>query len=299
MTEPYKQKVALLITILPYINEEPDLALHGGTAINLFVRDMLRLSVDIDLTYLPVRERQESLEHINQILGRIKSKVEQGVKDSMVDHDEARWKLIIRREATNVKLEVNTIIRGTMSNPQKMTLCERAQTEFEAFAEMSVVPLGQLYGGKICAALDRQHPRDIFDVKYLLEEEGFTDEVRSGFIFSLVSSARPTHELIKPNFKDQKKTMDNQFTGMSEEEFSYEEFENTRGSLVETMRTGLTAEDKAFLLSLKKLEPDWSIYDFERFPAVRWKIQNIETLKEKDDEKYQAQIKALEDALAG
>ena len=297
MTEPYKQKVALLITVLPYIYAEPELALHGGTAINLFVRDMPRLSVDIDLTYLPIRTRKESLEHINEILGRIKSNVEKGVRNSKVDHDKARLKLLIRRNEVDVKLEVNTTIRGVMTDPQKMTLCEKAQTEFEAFVEMSIVPLGQLYGGKICAALDRQHPRDIFDVKYLLKEEGFTDEVRSGFIFSLLSSARPMNELLKPNFKDQKLVMENQFAGMTNEDFSYEQFETTREQLVQTIRTGLTDDDKAFLLSIKKLSPDWSINNFARFPAVKWKVKNIETLKEKDNKKYQAQVKALQDAL--
>ena len=191
MTEPYRHKVALLIAVLPYISEESDLAMHGGTAINLFVRDMPRLSVDVNLTYLPVRARQESLQQINEILRRIKSQIELGVRSAKVHHDEARWKLIINREAVDIKLEVNTIIRGTISDPQNIILCKKAQEHFEAFVEMSIVPFGQLYGGKICAALDRQHPRDIFDVKYLLEKEGFTDEVKSGFIFSLVSTARP------------------------------------------------------------------------------------------------------------
>jgi hypothetical protein len=46
-----------LIRVLPSIAEEACFALKGGTAINLFVRDMPRLSVDIDLTYLPVQPR--------------------------------------------------------------------------------------------------------------------------------------------------------------------------------------------------------------------------------------------------
>ncbi len=194
-------------------------------------------------------------------------------------------------------MEVNSIIRGTISDPQDLILCKNAQEQFEAFVQMSVVPFGQLYGGKICAALDRQHPRDIFDVKYLLEKEGFTNEVKSGFIFSLVSSARPIHELLVPNYLDQKKIIKNQFTGMSEEEFSYEKFESTREQLVNTIHARLTAEDKAFLLSIKKLAPDWSIYDFEKFPALRWKLQNIKRLKEKDKDRYHNQITALVSVL--
>lgn len=61
MNSHYKNQVALLLSILPEVAKEKDLAVHGGTAINLFVRNMPRLSVDIDLTYIPVRDRTTSL----------------------------------------------------------------------------------------------------------------------------------------------------------------------------------------------------------------------------------------------
>lgn len=297
MIEIYREKVALLIEVLPYISKEPDMGLHGGTAINLFVRDMPRLSVDIDLTYLSLADREASLNHINEILGRLKSRMESKISGIRVDHDQDRWKLIILKDSVDIKLEVNVVIRGSISDPVKMTLCSRAQDEFEAFVEMPIIPFGQLYGGKICAALDRQHPRDLFDVKYLLDTEGFSEEVREGFIFYLVSSARPMHELLKPNFLDQRKTMENQFAGMSTEEFTYDEFENTREKLVETINSGLTSEDKTFLLSIKSLHPEWSIYDFERFPAVQWKLYNLSVLKKENNRKYHEQIKALRDVL--
>lgn len=297
MFEEYRRKVELLIQVLPYISEESDLALHGGTAINLFVRDMPRLSVDIDLTYLPIKDRETSLKDINEMLGRLKSNIESKFAGSKVDHDKERWKLIVIQEMADIKLEVNTVMRGALSDPTKMTLCRKAQEAFEAFLEMPVVPFGQLYGGKICAALDRQHPRDIFDVKYLLEEEGFSDEVRTGFIFSLVSSARPMHELLNPNFLDQQEATANQFSGMSEEGFSYQEYENIREKLVQTIRSGLSANDRKFLLSVTDLAPDWGIYDFKKFPAVQWKLHNLSVLKSKDTEKYKAMLRALEDTL--
>jgi len=50
--------------------------MHGGTAINLFVRDMPRLSVDIDLTYVETAERLATLESINAALQRIKQRIE-------------------------------------------------------------------------------------------------------------------------------------------------------------------------------------------------------------------------------
>ena len=157
--------------------------------------------------------------------------------------------------------------------------------------------MGQLYGGKICAALDRQHPRDLFDVKYLLDNEGFNNEIKEGLLLNLLSSARPINELLNPNFKDQRLAMENQFTGMNEEPFSYEEFEKVREDLVKTIQKSLTDQDKKFLLSVKNLTPDWSIYNFEHFPSVAWKLHNLENLKDTNPEKYYKQYEELKKKL--
>ena len=60
MNDIYKKQVALLIRIMPSVYRIKDFAVHGGTAINLFHKNMPRYSVDIDLTYIPVKERAES-----------------------------------------------------------------------------------------------------------------------------------------------------------------------------------------------------------------------------------------------
>ena len=178
-----------------------------------------------------------------------------------------------------------------------MTLCARAQNEFDAFCVIQVVPPGQLYGGKIRAALDRQHPRDLFDVKALLETEGFSDEIRRGFLYSLVCGDRPMHEILSPNFQDQRSVLETQFAGMAVEAFTYEQFEKTREELVRIINRSLTAEDRRFLLSVKGLTPDWTIYEFERFPAVAWKLRNLQTLKAANPAKHSALYRLLEQTL--
>lgn len=60
--ESYRKQVSLLIKIVPLVAKEAVFALKGGTAINLFLRNMPRLSVDIDLTYLPVKDRAPPLD---------------------------------------------------------------------------------------------------------------------------------------------------------------------------------------------------------------------------------------------
>lgn len=164
---------------------------------------------------------------------------------------------------------------------------------------MRIVPLGQLYGGKICAALDRQHPRDLFDVKYLMENEGFSEEIKKGFLFALIGGERPLHEIISPNFLDQRSVMENQFEGMTEGAFSYDSFEETRNELITDIKENLTGYDKEFLLSVIRLTPDWSQYRFEEFPAVKWKLMNLKALKEKNVKKFWDHYSALEQILKG
>lgn len=297
MEKTYKRQAALLLAVLPEVAKENCFALHGGTAINLFVRDMPRISVDIDLTYLPIEDRGSSLKHIAEALERIKRNIETVIPGVRVLHKKETAKLQVSTKDADIKIEVNLVGRGALSVPVKMELTEKAQNEFDAFAAIQVVPFGQLYGGKICAALDRQHPRDLFDVKYLLANEGFTPEVKQGFLLCLIGSDRPMHEVIMPNFQDQRSVLANQFEGMSGESFLYVEYEATRTKLIETIHASLTEEDRKFLLSVKNLTPDWAIYDFERFPTVQWKLQNLHKLRKTNPDKHREHYEALERKL--
>lgn len=293
----YKNQVALLLQVLPEVAKEKCFALHGGTAINLFIRNMPRLSVDIDLTYIPLEDRTTSLQKIVAALENIKVNLQKILPDAIITVKEDTLKLQITTAKAQIKLEVSQINRGLLDGIVEMKLCSKAQEEFDAFCVVPVVPFGQLYGGKICAALDRQHPRDMFDIKYLLENEGFTEAIKEGFLLLLLSSSRPINEMLQPNLIDQKATMVNQFEGMSSETFTYEDFENVRAKMIETIHQALTTKDKRFLVSFSKLTPDWSIYNFEKFPAVQWKLQNLTKLKSSNLEKYNAINTALKNLL--
>ena len=295
--QSYKDQVDLLLTVLPEVAKENNLAMHGGTAINLFIRDMPRVSVDIDLTYVPIEDRDTTLANIHAGLGRIKKSVENLNQGIRAEHRPEHGKLLIARGETIVKLEINLVMRGLIAEVQSLQLCQKVQDEFDAFVEMAIVPKGQLYGGKLCAALDRQHPRDLFDVKYILEKEGYTAEIKTGFLYCLLSSARPLHEILSPQLLDQQQVMQNQFDGMSEDTFTYKAFEEARQLLIDTIQQNLTAYDKEFLLRFKGLIPEWSQYDFLAFPSVRWKLQNLERLKAINPDKYSMQYKTLHKAL--
>lgn len=294
MNNAYKQQVRLLLSVLPEIAKESCLAMHGGTAINLFVRNMPRLSVDIDLTFVELGEREDALNAINEALVRIKERIETLHPKAQVVHKVDTCKLQVTDQGALVKIEVNRVGRGLIGETSKLQLCAAAQEEFDAFSAISVVSLGQLYGGKLCAALDRQHPRDLFDVKLLLDNEGFNDEIKRGFLYGLTCSNRPTHELLSPNLIDQTAAFTNQFEGMSRLEFTYEDFESTRIELIQTINSRLNNNDKAFLLNFNRLEPDWALYDFQEYPSVKWKIQNLTKLHNDNPDKYWQQLGALE-----
>lgn len=294
----FKNQVALLLQVLPEVAKEKRFALHGGTAINLFIRDMPRLSVNIDLTYIPIEDRETSLQKIVAALVSIKVNLEKILPEAEITIKETVLKLQITTAQAQIKLEVSQINRGLLDGLVELKLCNKAQEDFDAFCEMPVVSMGQLYGGKICAALDRQHPRDLFDVKYLLENEGFSKDIKKGFLLLLLSSGRPLNEMLQPNLIDQRAAMVNQFEGMSSESFTYDHFEKTRTTLLETIHEHLTAKDKSFLLSFTNLTPDWEIYDFEKFPAVQWKLQNLTKLKSSNLEKFNALNTELKNLLS-
>lgn len=299
-TAKYQNQVRLLLDVLPDVAAEDCFALHGGTAINLFVRDMPRLSVDLDLTYLPIEDRTTTLAGIERGLRSVQSRITARDSSIRVTENADHSKLLCSRQGVQIKVEVNTTMRGSLGDPIVRVLSEKTQEAFERFAEMRILPIGQLYGGKICAALDRQHPRDLFDVRYMLQEPGFSDEIRRGFLFCLLCGDRPMHEVIWPTLLDQRSTLDNHFAGMAEEPFSYDEFEETRRQLIETVNGSLTDPDQQFLVSFKEGEPAWAEYgfqDFEKFPAVQWKLQNIRKLSTSNVAKHEEQLQALIERL--
>ena len=279
-------------------------ALKGGTAINLFVRDMPRLSVDVDLTYLPINSREEALSDIQKGLGRIKVDLENNVRGLKIHTVPLRAgtdvKLNCQGQGAQIKIEVNTITRGNVFPTELMQVVDSVQDEFNKFAAINVVSLAELYGGKICASIDRQHPRDLFDVKLLFENEGFNNEIWEGFKVGLISHYKPINELLSPVLKNQKSAFKNQFAGMTSIGFSYDDYESTRDTLIRTITQRLTDDDKKFLISFEKGSPIWSLFPqpiLKDLPAVKWKLKNIQKLVQLNPEKHKMMIGKLKSIL--
>ena len=164
--------------------------------------------------------------------------------------------------------------------------------------DANCLSFADLFGGKICAALDRQHPRDLFDIKYFLENESFTKEVRKSFIVYLISHPRPIHEVLSPNLKDISNMFNDEFQGMTILEVTLgHELVQARDKLIKSIRENLTIEEKNFILSIKDLQPKWDLLELkgvDKLPAVKWKLLN---LKKMDKNKRKLQYQQLEQKL--
>jgi predicted nucleotidyltransferase component of viral defense system len=163
--DSYRAQVELLIRCLPAVASAPDLVLKGGTAINLFLRDMPRLSVDIDLTYLPASDRDTALIDMRSQVATIAEGLKQtvpGTNVQLVEGDAP--KLLVDKAGARIKVEPSVVIRGSLVPPVTSALCSAAQEDYELFVEIQRLDSPDLYAGKLCAALDRQHRRDLFDV---------------------------------------------------------------------------------------------------------------------------------------
>lgn len=296
MNREYAEKVEVLLRLLPIVMDEKVFAVHGGSAINLFVRDLPRYSVDIDLTYIPLEGREESLEHINAHLMSIADKAKRAFRGMHIVPKLATSKLLCEYQGKQVKVEVNQTKRGIIGGDLQTSipLCEKAQKEFGLYCEAVIVPMTLLYGGKIAAALSRQHPRDLFYVKYM--EYPF-ESTREGLLFCLLGSDRPLHESFAPNLIDQNDALVNQFNGMTDVPFTYEEFEQTRARLIQDVCALMTPADKSFLVSFEQGQPDWDSFDFgyfQEYPSIQWKLLNLQKLKRQNPVKLATESAKLQ-----
>lgn len=295
----YHEQVCLLVALLPFLNDEPCFALKGGTAINLFVQPFPRLSVDIDLAYLPLEPRDEALHRCRQALQRLAQSIGTqlpGVKAELQDNRRDELRILVRRGRSQVKVEVSPVLRGTVHPPQQLDVVEAVEDEY-GFASVQVVSLPDLYGGKLCASLDRQHPRDLFDVKLLLDQGGLDRSVFEGFLVYLLGHPRPMNEVINPRMKPLEAIYRKEFVGMAITDIPLPQLEEVQSRLLERLAQLFTDDDARFLLSFKQGEPDWSLFPVQgvdQLPAVMWKLANIRKM---GAEKHGQALEALDEVL--
>jgi len=298
---PYFKQAQLMLRILPHVAAEDDFALKGGSAINFFVREMPRLSVDIDLVWLPLSPRDTALADIGRALGRIASRIHKAMPDATVQESMPRGmahvsKMLVSLGEATVKIEPNLIIRATVHPVEEHGLCAAAEALFELTVSMKTAAFPDLYAGKLCAALDRQHPRDLFDVYLLMEHEGIPEQLKDTFLVYLLSHNRPMAELLDPGVQDIEPAYRREFEGMVLEPVSLDVLIETRLRLVQTLRSMLTEADKRFLLAVKRGDADWGQFVFPeaaRMPAIQWKLHNLQRMTQKKRREATEKLEAI------
>jgi predicted nucleotidyltransferase component of viral defense system len=299
-SEDYVRQTELMLRCIPTVAQQEGFVLKGGSAINFFVRDMPRLSVDIDLTYRHLADRDTSLSEIDQGLKAIADTVTATIDGAVVTPRAVQGRLIrlvVSAGGTQIKIEPNLVLRGSVGNTVEMDLCNAARERFGLFVSVPCLPVCDLYGGKLCAALDRQHPRDLFDVKLMFADTGITAEIRRAFVVYLASHNRPIEELLAPRLQDIRRAYAGEFHGMAGLDISAEELEAVQASLATTLVNALAAEERQFLLSMKSGDPDWDVLGIEgleKMPALQWKLLNIRKM---DAGKRKEQLRILQDLL--
>ncbi|OGF47703.1 MAG: hypothetical protein A2452_03475 [Candidatus Firestonebacteria bacterium RIFOXYC2_FULL_39_67] len=299
-TNIYHRQVELLMKILPHIFLDTEFALRGGTAINFFYRNMPRYSVDIDLTYTKIYPRNETLTAINDSFLDISRRIKNNIKTVNIKEYKVGGNLItklyIKEDDVEIKIETSTTIRGAIYKCEERPLCDKAVEVFGRFTSVKVLSFAETFGSKLCAALDRQHPRDIFDAMLLLKNEGITEQVRKAFIVYLISHNRPMAELLAPNLSDMQLVFDNEFSGMVPD-VKYSELVEYRKIIVKEINEKLTSKEKEFLISFKSGAPVWELLDVdgvEELPGVKWKLENINKMDKVKHKKALAKLgKAL------
>jgi len=302
---PFYKQTELMLKCLAPLSQHKEFALKGGTALNFFIFNLPRLSVDIDLVYLPETDHEVGLRAISdglELLGtRLKAVILNAKIHKTISKDSKNiQKISVMSDGQVVTIEPNLVIRQTLKKPKLQTIVKRAEEMFETSHETLLLDTNEILAGKICAALDRQHPRDFFDVHHLFEEKMQSDDLRKLFIAYLCSGNRPLHEVLFPTLLDIKNIHQKQFEGMTHDEVSLETLYEARDKLIKWIHQSLTHEEKEFLISFVELKPVFSklgIAKAESFPSIHWKLINLEKLKKQNSKKFNLQSSELRKQL--
>ena len=304
MDKIYIDTVRLLLQAIPHVFVSPDFALKGGTALNLFVQDMPRLSVDLDVAFVDRSvNRDTALARISAALSETQARFKaMNLKAQMgrsTKGDEV--KLLVSNNRSQMKVEVNYVFRGTVMPPERRSLAPAARELFTADLDVPILPLPELYGSKLVAALDRQHPRDLFDVMAMYQRFGLTQDIVECFVCYLAGHNRPLHEVLFPDDRDLTMAYSSDFLGLTTASVPLNALIEIRQRLKHELPCALTTAHRRFLLSLANGEPEWTNMTcghLAELPAIRWKLENLAKLKRTNPEKFERQVEKLEALLA-
>ncbi len=300
MEKFYVDTVRLMLEVAPEVFASGRVAMKGGTALNFFVQDLPRLSVDIDVVFVPHQTpRDTALAEIANELSALQTRINRrGIRAELASSKTGdETKLFVRRDRIEVKIEINHVFRGTLLPVETRSLTKTASDLFTTALAVPTLAVAELYGSKLVAAMDRQHPRDLFDVHGMFQRFGLTPDIVECFVGYIAGHNRPVHEVLGSRDIDLARPFDNEFAGMERLPVSLRALEEARIRLRRELAVALTADHKRFLIGLVAGQPPWEAMQcrhLAELPAIQWKLQNLARLKRTNAVKFQAQADELQ-----
>ena len=304
LTDDYQRTVTLLLRLVPLVFASDAFAMKGGTAINLYLSAMPRLSVDIDLTFLPLGlPREDALRAITAELDGIRTRATRAgltVREpgSLSGQDA---QLLVSNSDVEVKVEVNQVFRGSVLPPRLVDLHPVAAEVFGVDAPARLLAPAEVYAGKTLAALDRQHPRDLFDMWKKNKTAEVTADDLDVFAIYLAGHNRTPHELLAGQDKPLDVLYESALAGMTTDPLPpLSELLDTRDRLRSDVRERMSTQARAFLLGFFNLAPDWTLLPFPvaaELPALQWKLRNLAVFQRQRPDDFTRHLDQLTQAL--
>lgn len=275
----------LLGQLAPLVNAETSFALKGGTALNVFWYDLPRLSVDLDLTFLPRVGRPEFLALTGAALNRLQTAISDTWPDAILQTkpfpgSTSPGTLFLQNGGVQVKLEVNPVHRESIYPTENRPVMPAAQPLWGP-TPMKLLSFAETCAGKFNAALDRQHPRDLFDVGVILDGDCLDDRVRTAFVVNLLTQSRPFAHTLSPQIRPPRGEALSSLEELTGLPSQASDLTRNLLDLKHVLCDGMPPQHREFLVSFTLGTPDWSLLAVDRvadLPAIRWRQQQMASL---------------------
>lgn len=206
-------------------------------------------------------------------------------------------RIIASRGRAGVQIETSPVMRGTVHPVRTMTVLPAVESEF-GFAQAQVLHFADLYTGKLAATVSRQHPRDLFDMGYVLDNEQLDAQLWQTFLIYLTGSPKPAADMLAPDESEGfAELFDSHFRGMTAAPTNVGELREIRVQLLRKMAALLDGASCHFLLSVEREAPDFTLIGLPQaavLPAVRRKLENLNA---RSQSKRDADYRKLEETL--
>jgi predicted nucleotidyltransferase component of viral defense system len=299
------EKVIHLLNLLEGFRRHPflkgRLALKGGTALNLFLFDLPRLSVDIDLNYVGAVDRETMLDErskVEQAVQAVCSREGMSVARVPGDHAGGKWRL--RYDSSlggggNLEVDLNYMFRVPL---WPVTTTDAKQIGSHSAAQIPVLDLHELAAGKLVALLARHASRDLFDAHQLLTHGDLdAGKLRLGFVLYGAMNRKDWRTVNAADVDYDARELANQLIpAVRSESLAGQETRGWAEHMVEECRDGLAAvlplsysETKFLdqLLDHGQIRPELLTDDTEMtgrimsHPLLQWKALNVQEHKSK------------------